>query len=334
MTQARSQPDRTTAVLPPSPAGIARAADLLRQGALVAFGTETVYGLGADATNPAAIRRIYAAKGRPRCNPLILHVASLAMARRFALFTPAAESVVARFWRGPLTLVLPARADAGLSPDMLAGLSTVAVRFPASAVARDLIAALGRPLAAPSANLSGRVSATSGAEVMRQLGGRIDAVIDSGATPLGVESTILSLVGAPRLLRHGAVPVEDLEPLLGALPGPEKASAITAPGQLASHYAPLSAVRMDVQKPAAGEFWIGFGDCPGADMSLSPGGDVQEAARNLFAVMAAADARLGGRGTIAFAPVPPVGLGRTINDRLARATAPRPVAENHGEMTG
>ncbi len=310
-------------VLPPSAEGIGKAAVLLDRGQLVAFGTETVYGLGADATNPEAVAGIYAAKGRPSHNPLILHVSSLDMAHRFAEVSPLAEGLMTRFWPGPLTLVLSARPGTGLAPAMTAGHPTIALRFPATEVAQGLIAALGRPLAAPSANLSGRITATTAAEVMAQLGARIAAVIDSGATSLGLESTILGLTGTPKLLRHGAVPMEILEDVIGPLAEVQRGDPISAPGQLASHYAPRAAVRTEVTQPEPGELWIGFGPCPGAALSLSPSGDLAEAARTLFAILTEADRRLAGRGTIAVAPIPKTGLGRAINDRLARAMAPR-----------
>lgn len=312
-----------TRCLPPTKDGVAKGVTVLRQGGLLGFGTETVYGLGADATNTAAVRRIYAAKGRPDHNPLIIHVSSLEMAERYALFSPLALTVAARFWPGPLTLVLEARTDSDLSSVVRSDLPTVAIRFPTTSVAVDLISGLGRPIAAPSANLSGRISATTAAEVLRQLGGRIEAVIDSGPTQIGIESTILGLAGAPRLLRHGAVTAEDLLGFLGALEGPGQGSKIIAPGQLASHYAPKSAVRMNVLYPGPGELWIGFGPCAGCALSLSPSGNLDEAAGRLFTIMAEADDRLAGKGVMAFAPIPSIGLGRAINDRLFRAMAPR-----------
>lgn len=314
-----------TQLLPPDPAGLARAVALLRAGDLVAFPTETVYGLGGDAGNDRAVAAIFDAKGRPRFNPLIAHVADPDQAGRLAVFDDRARALAAAFWPGPLTLVLPLRADAGLSPLVTAGLPTVAVRMPAHPVARALLAAFGGPLAAPSANPSGRVSPTRAEHVMAGLAGRIAAVVDGGPCAVGVESTILALDGTPRLLRPGGVPVEALQTVLGA---PVAVAADPArpqaPGQLASHYAPGAAVRLGVTAPAEGEVWLGFGPCPGAALNLSPAGDPVQAAANLFHMLRQADALAGPGGTIAVAPVPEAGLGRAINDRLRRAAAPRP----------
>ncbi len=313
-----------TLTLPPTPDGLARAADLLRAGGLVAFPTETVYGLGGDARNDRAVAAIFAAKGRPSFNPLIVHVPDLAAARAVAVFDERAEAVAAQFWPGPLTLVLPLREEAGISPLVTAGLATVAVRVPAHPVAQGLLRAFGGPLAAPSANPSGKVSPTRAAHVLAGLSGRIAAVVDGGACAVGVESTILGLDGPPALLRPGGVTVEALEQALGtplAIGGSE--TRPNAPGQLASHYAPGAAVRLEVTQPAAGEVWVGFGPCPGATLSLSESGDLVEAAARLFHLLREADAVAGDRGRIAFAPVPETGLGRAINDRLRRAAAPR-----------
>ena len=307
-----------------SPEGIARAADILRAGGLVAFPTETVYGLGGDARSDHAVARIFDAKGRPRFNPLIVHVPDLETARRFARFDARAEAVAAAFWPGPLTLVLPVVPEAGLSALVTAGLETVAIRVPAHPVARALLAAFGGPLAAPSANPSGKVSPTRADHVRAGLAGRIEAILDGGACAVGVESTILGLDGAPSLLRPGGVPVEALEAALGlALRAGGSAERPNAPGQLASHYAPGAAVRLEVTAPEAGEVWVGFGPCPGAALSLSEAGDPVEAAARLFHVLRAADELAGDGGRIAFAPVPEAGLGRAINDRLRRAAAPR-----------
>jgi L-threonylcarbamoyladenylate synthase len=313
-----------TLTLPPTPDGLARAADLLRAGGLVAFPTETVYGLGGDARNDRAVAAIFAAKGRPSFNPLIVHVPDLAAARAVAVFDARAEAVAAQFWPGPLTLVLPLREEAGISPLVTAGLPTVAVRVPAHPVAQGLLRAFGGPLAAPSANPSGKVSPTRAAHVLAGLSGRIAAVVDGGACAVGVESTILGLDGPPALLRPGGVTVEALEQALGtplAIGGSE--TRPNAPGQLASHYAPGAAVRLEVTQPAAGEVWVGFGPCPGATLSLSESGDLVEAAARLFHLLREADEVAGDRGRIAFAPVPETGLGRAINDRLRRAAAPR-----------
>lgn len=310
--------------LEPSPEGLARAAEVLRGGGLVAFPTETVYGLGGDARDDRAVARIYQAKGRPRFNPLIVHVPDLAAARAFALFDARAEALAAQFWPGPLTLVLPLRADAGLSALVTAELPSVAVRVPAHPVAQALLRAFGGPLAAPSANPSGRVSPTRAAHVLDGLSGRIEAVLDGGSCTVGVESTILGLVGAPLLLRPGGVPAEALEAALGLdLPTGGDAAKPSAPGQLASHYAPAAGVRLDVTRPEGAEVWVGFGPCPGAALSLSESGDEVEAAARLFHILREADRLAGEGGRIAFAPVPETGLGRAINDRLRRAAAPR-----------
>ncbi len=285
--------------------------------------TETVYGLAGDARNGAAVARIFDAKGRPRFNPLIVHVPDMGMARRMAVFDAAAETVAAAFWPGALTLVLPLGAEAGLSPLVTAGLDTVAVRMPAHPVALALLRAFGGPLAAPSANPSGRVSPTRPDHVRAGLGGRIDAIVDGGPCAVGVESTILSLAGGPVLLRPGGIPVETLEAVLGPIASGGDAHKPTAPGQLASHYAPAAPVRLGASLPAPGEVWVGFGPCDGAALNLSPEGDLVAAAAALFAVLREADALAGLRGRIAFAPVPETGLGRAINDRLRRAAAPR-----------
>lgn len=313
-----------TETLLPSPPGLIRAADILRAGGLVAFPTETVYGLGGDARSDHAVARIFDAKGRPRFNPLIVHVPDLATARRYAQFDARAEAIAAAFWPGPLTLVLPLREDSGLSPLVTAGLDTVAIRVPAHGAARALLAAFDGPLAAPSANPSGKVSPTRADHVAAGLTGRIDAIVNGGSCAVGVESTILGLVGEPRLLRPGGIPTEALEAALGhPLATGGSAEKPSAPGQLASHYAPTATLRLNVTEPKQGETWVGFGPCNGAALSLSPAGDLVEAAANLFHILREAD-RIAGPAGIAFAPVPNTGLGRAINDRLTRAAAPRP----------
>ncbi len=313
-----------TETLLASPPGLIRAADILRAGGLVAFPTETVYGLGGDARSDHAVARIFDAKGRPRFNPLIVHVPDLATARRYAQFDARAEAIAAAFWPGPLTLVLPLREDSGLSPLVTAGLDTVAIRVPAHGAARALLAAFDGPLAAPSANPSGKVSPTRADHVAAGLTGRIDAIVNGGACAVGVESTILGLVGEPRLLRPGGIPTEALEAALGhPLATGGSAEKPSAPGQLASHYAPTATLRLNVTEPKQGETWVGFGPCNGAALSLSPAGDLVEAAANLFHILREAD-RIAGPAGIAFAPVPNTGLGRAINDRLTRAAAPRP----------
>ena len=314
-----------TLLLSASDDGIAKAVALLRAGGLVAMPTETVYGLAADARDSHAVARIFDAKGRPRFNPLIVHVADMDMARRFAHFDARAEQVARTFWPGPLTLVLPLREDAGLSPLVTAGLPTVAIRMPAHPLARALLTTFSGPLAAPSANPSGKVSPTTAAHVLQGLSGRVEAVLDGGPCPVGVESTILGLDGPPALLRPGGIAVEALEALLGPLPTGGSATTPNAPGQLASHYAPDAPVRLGVTTPAPGEVWVGFGPaCAGAALTLSPTGDLVEAAARLFQTLRDADTLAGPTGRIAFAPVPETGLGRAINDRLRRAAAPRP----------
>lgn len=317
-----------TEVLPAEQA-VPRALELLRAGEVVALPTETVYGLAADATNGAAVARIFEAKGRPRFNPLIVHVASTEMAEEIAVFDPLSRRLAASFWPGPLTLVLPLRADATVHPLVTAGLETVALRMPRG-FASGLIAALGRPLAAPSANSSGRVSATTAEAVAADLGGRIPLVVDGGATPVGLESTIVRVVGdRVVLLRPGGVAADDIEAAAG-LPLERGAKGIQAPGMLASHYAPGAAVRIDATSIRDGEALLAFGPrrIAGADraravLNLSPTGDLREAAANLFAHLHALDRS--GVVTIAVEPVPHAGLGEAINDRLARAAAPRDV---------
>ncbi len=315
-----------TAILTPDADGAAAAARILRAGGTVGLPTETVYGLAADARDPAAVARIYAAKGRPAFNPLIVHVADAAAARRIGGFGPAADRLAAAFWPGPLTLVVPLLPDARVAPAVTAGLPSVALRVPAHPVARAVLAAFDGPVAAPSANPSGGVSPTTAAHVLEGLGGRIAAVVDAGPCPVGVESTIIGLAdGPPRLLRPGGIAAEAVEAVLGA-PLAGAGTGITAPGQLASHYAPRARLRLDAEAPRPGEVWIGFG--PGPDpgpegLNLSPAGDVAQAAARLFALLRAADRAAGADGTIAVAPVPDTGLGRAVNDRLRRAAAPR-----------
>jgi L-threonylcarbamoyladenylate synthase len=301
--------------------GYATAAMILADGGLVAFPTETVYGLGADAHNNHAVARIFEAKGRPRFNPLIVHVASAADARDLVVWSKEAERLAQVFWPGPLTLVLPLRAGTGLSPLVTAELPTLAVRVPAHPVARAVLAAFGGPVAAPSANPSGRISPTTADHVALGLSGRIEAIVDGGACDVGVESTIVGLSGAPHLLRPGGLSAEAIEAVLAQpLARPLTQGAPTAPGQLASHYAPGAPVRLDVTRPYTGEAFLGFGpmDCT---MNLSPSANLPEAAANLFASLHALDA-MSPEG-IAIAPIPQTGLGLAINDRLRRAAAPR-----------
>lgn len=312
--------------------GIAQAARLLGQGAVVAFPTETVYGLGADASDPAAVARIFAAKERPRFNPLIAHLPDLASALREGLFDAKARRLAEAFWPGPLTLVVPAAPGGTVCDLARAGLPSVALRVPGSAIARDLIARVGRPIAAPSANRSGGVSPTVAAHVLADLDGRIAAVLDGGAAPVGVESTVVACLGGqPRLLRPGGVTREDLAQVLGCALDDREARAgerPIGPGLLASHYAPGARVRLDASRVEPGEAVLLFGgDMPGgiADavevFNLSPSGDPAEAAARLFVGLRRLDAS--GAATIAVVPIPGTGLGEAINDRLFRAAAPR-----------
>lgn len=313
---------KSTETLAADATGIARAADLLRAGQLVAMPTETVYGLAGDATQGRAVASIFAAKGRPRFNPLIVHVADADAARALAEWDDAAQALAEAFWPGPLTLVLPRHDGAGLSPLVSAGLPSVALRVPAHPVARALLAEFGRPVAAPSANPSGGISPTTAAHVLEGLSGRIAAILHGGACTVGVESTILGLTGAaPVLLRPGGVPAAEVARVLGQAPqAPAAHGGVTAPGQLASHYAPGAAVRLGATERRPGEALLGFGPVAG-DLNLSPSGDLAEAAANLFGHLHALDAP--GARTIAVAPVPECGLGAAINDRLRRAAAPR-----------
>jgi L-threonylcarbamoyladenylate synthase len=317
--------DTATVRLKDRPADIATAAGILRAGGLVAFPTETVYGLGADARNDAAVAAIFGAKDRPRFNPLIVHVPDIDAARRLAEWPRAADVLAGAFWPGALSLVLPLRAGHGLSPLVTAGLPTVALRMPAHPLATALLRAADMPLAAPSANRSGRISPTTAAHVLAGLDGRIDAVLDGGACAVGVESTIVGLDGPATLLRPGGIPAEAIEQALGAplhRAAPKSASAApSAPGQLASHYAPAAALRLNAKVAEPGEVLLGFGPMT-CDLNLSAAGDMTEAAANLFGHLHALDAT--GAGRIAVAPIPDTGLGRAINDRLRRAAAPRP----------
>jgi L-threonylcarbamoyladenylate synthase len=317
---------RIPAVRAADPAAISAAAGLLREGGLVAFPTETVYGLGADATNGIAVAAIFAAKARPRINPLIVHVKDVSQAAEFAVFSSVAKELADAFWPGPLTLVLPRHPEGCLSLLVSAGLDTVAMRAPSHPVAQALIAEVGMPLAAPSANPSGKVSPTSAAHVAEGLGGKVDMILDGGPTPIGIESTVIGFAGVPVLLRPGAVPRVEIEKITGPLAAAAK-GAVTSPGQLRSHYAPHARLRLDARGAEPGEALLAFGpDVPeGAAMTLnlSPSGDVAEAASNLFAMLRALDA---GALTIAVMPIPHTGLGEAINDRLKRAAAPRGIS--------
>ncbi len=303
----------------------------LSAGRPIALPTETVYGLAADATNPAAITSIYKTKGRPQFNPLICHMADLAMAERYAVFDPVSRTLAEAFWPGPLTLVLPLRPGSGIHSLATAGLDTVGIRVP-KGFAGDLIRRFDRPLAAPSANSSGKISPTSAAHVEADLGQKINLILDGGAASVGVESTIVKVEadGRVRLLRPGGIVTAEIERVAGLrLERPEKASAaIEAPGMLASHYAPGATVRLNATSVLPGEALIRFGgiaisgeERAHAVLDLSPAGDLAEAAANLFDYLKAADAS--GADTIAITTIPTHGLGEAINDRLSRAAAPR-----------
>ena len=308
----------------PFPITVDEAAALLRAGKLCAFPTETVYGLGADATNADAVLSIYETKGRPRFNPLIVHCADLAMAERFASFSPLARRLAETFWPGPLSIVLPLRQGHGLADIATAGLETVALRVPDHPLALELLRATDRPLAAPSANPSGKLSPTTAAQVRKGFAGRVP-VLDGGPCKRGVESTIVAVDGARLIqLRAGALAREEIEQRLGVTVGrAAEGAAISAPGMLLSHYAPNAHMRLDTA-PQAGEAWLAFGASPdfaGTTRNLSETGDLHEAARNLFSMLHELDAT--GAATIAVAPIPETGLGEAINDRLRRAAAPR-----------
>ncbi|GHE47663.1 threonylcarbamoyl-AMP synthase [Camelimonas fluminis] len=323
---------RRTLRLDASADGLATAAQLLRDGGLVAFPTETVYGLGGDATNGRAVAGIYAAKGRPSFNPLISHVPDLAAARAFGAFDAVALRLAERFWPGPLTLVVPAVAGSGVSDLAVAGLPTIALRVPATSAARELLRQVGRPVTAPSANASGHVSPTTAAHVLADLDGRIDAVVDGGPTQVGVESTVVAVVdGVATLLRPGGVTRSTLEAVLGGKLV-ENADADPArpasPGMLASHYAPNAQVRLNVDEVRVGEALLTFGGArpPGSEhavmtLDLSESGDLAEAAAGLFGALRRLDAA--GVTAIATTPVPDRDLGEAINDRLRRAAAPK-----------
>jgi len=316
-----------TRLLPANRDSVAEAARVLSEGGLVAFPTETVYGLGADATNGAAVARLYAAKGRPRFNPLIAHVADTHAALALGHFSDHATQLAAAFWPGPLTLVLPKAAGCPVAELATAGLDSIAVRVPGHPVARDLLMAFGKPIVAPSANQSGHVSPTTGQHVHADLDGRIDLIVDGGATSVGIESTIVSCIEMPTLLRPGGLPREAIERVLGhALMVAEPSTDETplAPGMLASHYAPRTPLRLHAREVRDGEALLAFGtNIPNAArvLNLSSTGDLVEAAANLFSHLRALDAS--GAHGIAVMPIPNEDLGEAINDRLARAAAPR-----------
>lgn len=312
------------------PSALADAAQALQAGAVVAFPTETVYGLGGDATRDTAVAAIFAAKQRPSFNPLIVHVAAPKQVEPLVIMTPQAKALMAAFWPGPLTLVLPRHPQSPLSRLVSAGLETAAVRCPAHPVAQALITAAGCPIAAPSANRSGAISPTTAAHVRDSLGDAIPLILDGGSCRVGVESTVLDLSrDTPRLLRHGGITAEQIAAVLGqaVAPPPDQSTTLLAPGMMLSHYAPRAQVRLNASTAEADEVLLGFGPTAGADLNLSPSGDVVEAAANLFAMLHQLDAD--GVATIAVAPIPEQGLGLAINDRLRRAAAPRPEGATH-----
>jgi L-threonylcarbamoyladenylate synthase len=332
----------TTRVIPNEVGAATDAAACLAGGGLVAFPTETVYGLGADATNATAVAKLYAAKGRPSFNPLIAHVIDLPAARRLAVFDATAERLAAKFWPGPLTLVLKKRAGCPVAELATAGLDSIAVRVPDHELAREIIKRLGHPVVAPSANQSGHVSPTTAKHVLDDLEGRIDLIIDGGAATVGVESTIVALLDRPLLLRPGGLPRDEIRQVLGKDPDDAPASAmdpeaLIAPGMMASHYAPRTTLRLNATDVRTGEALLAFGPHlpPGAEkavrvLNLSPAADLVEAAANLFSDLRALDAA---EATgIAVMKVPYEGLGEAINDRLARAAAPRDARQMRGRV--
>ncbi len=325
--------DLETRIWPAGEAAVAEAGRCLAEGGLVAFPTETVYGLGADATNAAAIARLYQAKGRPAFNPLIAHVGDLAAALRIGRFDAQATALAKTFWPGPLTLVVPRSSDCRVAELATAGLDTIAIRVPAHPAALSILRAFGGPVVAPSANLSGHVSPTTAAHVQTDLAGRIDLIVDGGPVAVGVESTIVGCFDAPMLLRPGGLPREHIERVLGrALVAPEDPDAGSgpplAPGMLASHYAPRTRVRLNAETIEPGEALLAFGPAavPGIEgaaavMNLSARSNVDEAAANLFGYLRTLD--LTGARAIAVMPIPHHGLGEAINDRLRRAAVGR-----------
>ncbi len=325
-------------IVPANPETIAKAAEIIRAGQLVALPTETVYGLGADATNPEAVAKIFTAKGRPSFNPLIVHVPSLELAGTLAELTPLAKSLADAFWPGPLTLILPRDKQRRVPDITVAGLDTIAIRIPNHPIALELLIKAEVPIAAPSANLSGHVSATTAAHVADDFGASVTLILDAGPTVHGVESTVIDATGnVPVILRPGAITAEALEDLIGAQPETRSghAASLTSPGQLESHYAPACQVRLNATDVRPNEHYLAFGSAipdgikPMAN--LSPRGDLVEAATNLFAILRQIDQP--GIETVAIAPIPETGIGVAINDRLRRAAAPRPVVDQGTQLT-
>lgn len=319
---------KTTLELSTDQSDLEKGAALVSQGRLVAFPTETVYGLGADASNGEAVAAIFEAKGRPQFNPLIVHVANPDAAKVFGAFDEMSEKLARAFWPGPFTLVLPRTADCPASPLVSAGLATIALRVPKSRVAQRLLQLSGCAIAAPSANLSGSVSPTTAAHVLADLGGRIDAVIDGGACAVGLESTVVGFQdGEPVLLRHGGISREEIEAIVGPVALFSDPDRPSSPGQLLSHYAPDAPLRLDALERRDNEAFLAFG--PGVrdddmTLNLSPAADLREAASNLFAFLRILDSKES--GAIAVMPIPETGLGAAINDRLRRAAEPRGTA--------
>ena len=313
--------DISTQIFTSQPNGLAKAAETLGKGGLVAFPTETVYGLGVDARNTEAVARLYAAKGRPSFNPLIVHVASLDIAETLVEFDETARNLARTFWPGALTLVLPLRAGAGISPLVTAGLETLAIRLPDHQVAAGLLQAFSGPIAAPSANPSGQVSPTTARHVIDHMTGRIEGIVDGGVCGVGVESTIVATAPVPTLLRAGGIPAEVIEQAIDRdLAHAGESAAPSSPGQLASHYAPKGTVRLNANTVEDGEILLGFGNVD-AEINLSKTGDLVEAASRLFDALHQLNAL--GAQRIAVSPIPEHGLGAAINDRLRRAAAPR-----------
>jgi L-threonylcarbamoyladenylate synthase len=304
---------------------ISKAATLLRDGGLVAFPTETVYGLGADSTNDTAVVRIFAAKQRPQFNPLISHVADVEAAFRLGAFSKNAEKLAAAIWPGPLTIVVERRKDCPISLLCSAGLSSVALRVPSHPLALELLRSVDRPIAAPSANRSGRISPTTADHVRASLGDAVDMILDGGPSVVGVESTVVRFMDdGPYILRTGGVARETIENILGReVMTPMRYNAdLHSPGQLESHYAPQALLRLNAAAPEFGEAYLGFGEYSHGPWTLSKTGELQEAAANLFKMLHAIDDS--SLEHIAVAPIPMKGLGEAINDRLTRAAAPRP----------
>lgn len=302
---------------------IARAAEILRVGGLVVFPTETVYGLGCDASNPHAVARVFEAKGRPRFNPLIAHVRDIAEAERHAVWHAKARTLAEKYWPGPLTIVARRKPESTVCELACAGLATIALRAPAHPMARELLEAFGGPIAAPSANRSGHVSATTAQHAAADLGDAVDLILDGGPSPVGLESTIIAIdeEGRATLLRPGAIAREEIERAIGPISDP-KSGAVQSPGMLASHYAPRARLILDAATPPPDAAYLAFGaPAPPGGLTLSERGDLLEAAANLYASLRQLDAT--GVKTIAVAPIPKHGLGEAIRDRLTRAAAPR-----------